>query len=74
MHAPNGGPPTKEMRIATAFNRNHQQNLEGGIVEEEFQTEYVLDRTNTLGDGLIGLSVGCARCHDHKYDPVSQKN
>lgn len=70
----NGGPPTKEMRIATAFNRNHQQNLEGGIVEEEFQTEYVLDRTNTFGDGLIGLSVGCARCHDHKYDPVSQKN
>lgn len=74
MPGPNGGPPTKDMRIATAFNRNHQQNLEGGIVEEEFQTEYVLDRTNTFGDGLIGLSVGCARCHDHKYDPVSQKN
>lgn len=74
MHNRNGGPPTREMRIATAFNRNHQQNMEGGIVEEEFQTEYVLDRANTLGDGLIGLSVGCARCHDHKYDPVSQKN
>ena len=66
--------PTRAMRIATAFNRNHQQNLEGGIVEAEFQREYVLDRTNTLGDGLLGLSVGCARCHDHKYDPVSQKN
>lgn len=74
MPGPRGGPPTKEMRIATAFNRNHQQNMEGGIVEEEFQTEYVLDRANTLGDGLLGLSVSCARCHDHKYDPVSQKN
>jgi hypothetical protein len=74
MRSPTGGPPTKEMQIATAFNRNHQQNMEGGIVEEEFQTEYVLDRANTLGDGLIGLSVGCARCHDHKYDPISQKN
>ena len=66
--------PTKEMIIATAFNRNHQQNMEGGIVEEEFQTEYVIDRTNTFGDGLLGLSVGCARCHDHKFDPLSQKN
>ncbi|WP_373512898.1 DUF1549 domain-containing protein, partial [Persicitalea sp.] len=74
MKNPKGGPPTKEMRIATAFNRNHQQNLEGGIIEEEFQTEYVLDRTNTFGDAFIGLSVGCAKCHDHKYDPISQKN
>ncbi len=64
----------KEMRIATAFNRNHQQNLEGGIIEKEYQTEYVLDRTNTFGDAFIGLSVGCAKCHDHKYDPISQKN
>ncbi|PWJ55007.1 cytochrome c [Dyadobacter jejuensis] len=74
MKGPNEGPPTKEMRIATAFNRNHPQNLEGGIVESEFQTEYVLDRANTVGDGILALSVGCARCHDHKYDPVSQKN
>jgi hypothetical protein len=66
--------PTKDMIVATAFNRNHQQNLEGGIVEEEFQTEYVMDRTNTFGDAFLGISVGCARCHDHKYDPVSQKN
>lgn len=66
--------PTKEMMIATAFNRNHQQNMEGGIVEEEFQTEYVIDRTNTFGDAFLGLSVGCAKCHDHKYDPISQKN
>ena len=74
MKSPAGGPPTKEMRIATAFNRNHQQNMEGGIIEKEFQTEYVLDRTNTFGDAFIGLSVGCAKCHDHKYDPISQKN
>ncbi|MCF8323743.1 MAG: DUF1553 domain-containing protein [Leadbetterella sp.] len=66
--------PTKDMIIATAFNRNHQQNLEGGIVEEEFQTEYVMDHTNTFGDAFLGISVGCARCHDHKYDPISQKN
>ncbi|WP_353720492.1 DUF1553 domain-containing protein [Dyadobacter sp. 676] len=66
--------PTREMRIATAFNRNHQQNMEGGIIEEEFQTEYVVDRTNTFGDAFLGLSVGCAKCHDHKYDPISQKN
>jgi len=66
--------PTKDMIIATAFNRNHQQNMEGGIIEEEFQTEYVMDRTNTFGEAFMALSVGCARCHDHKYDPFSQKN
>lgn len=66
--------PTKDMIIATAFNRNHQQNMEGGIIEEEYQTEYVVDRTNTFGDAFMGLSVGCAKCHDHKFDPISQKN
>ena len=66
--------PTKEMIIATAFNRNHPQNMEGGIIEEEFQTEYVMDRTNTFGEAFLSISVGCARCHDHKYDPVSQEN
>lgn len=65
--------PTKEMLIATAFNRNHQQNMEGGIIEKEFQSEYVVDRTNTLGDAFLGISLGCAKCHDHKYDPISQK-
>lgn len=74
MHGPAGGQPSRDMLIATAFNRNHPQNMEGGIVEEEFQTEYVMDRTNTLGDAFLGLSLGCARCHDHKYDPISQKN
>lgn len=66
--------PTRDMIIATAFNRNHQQNMEGGIVEEEFQTEYVIDRTNTFGTAMLGMSVGCAKCHDHKFDPISQKN
>ncbi|MDZ4709941.1 MAG: DUF1553 domain-containing protein [Saprospiraceae bacterium] len=66
--------PTTEMLIATAFNRNHPQNMEGGIIEIEFQTEYAVDRTNTFGEAFIGLSVGCARCHDHKFDPISHKN
>ncbi|MGI9137766.1 MAG: DUF1553 domain-containing protein [Sediminibacterium sp.] len=66
--------PTQDMIIATAFNRNHPQNMEGGIIEEEFQTEYVMDRTNTFGEAFLSISVGCARCHDHKYDPVSQEN
>lgn len=66
--------PAREMLIATAFNRNHSQNMEGGIIEEEFQAEYVVDRTNTFGDAFLGLSLGCAKCHDHKYDPISQEN
>jgi Protein of unknown function (DUF1553)/Protein of unknown function (DUF1549)/Planctomycete cytochrome C/Concanavalin A-like lectin/glucanases superfamily len=66
--------PTKEMLIATAFNRIHQQNTEGGIIEEEFRVEYVVDRVNTTGVAIMGLPVGCARCHDHKFDPISQKN
>ncbi len=65
---------SKENKIATAFNRIHQQNMEGGIIEEEFQTEYVIDRVNTTGVAVMGLPLGCARCHDHKYDPISQKN
>jgi hypothetical protein len=64
----------KDMIIATAFNRIHQQNMEGGIIEEEFQTEYVIDRVNTAGVAMMGIPLGCARCHDHKYDPISQKN
>ena len=64
---------TQEQRIATGFNRNHMQSQEGGIVAEEYRTEYVVDRVNTLGRAFLGLSVECARCHDHKYDPVSQR-
>ncbi|MDH3650488.1 MAG: DUF1553 domain-containing protein, partial [Saprospiraceae bacterium] len=65
--------PTREQLIATGFNRNHQQNMEGGIVPEEFRVEYVADRTNTLGTAFMGLTMECARCHDHKFDPISQK-
>ncbi|MEM6379753.1 MAG: DUF1553 domain-containing protein, partial [Bacteroidota bacterium] len=63
----------KEQKLATAFNRIHPQNMEGGIIEEEFRVEYVLDRINTTGLALMALTVSCARCHDHKYDPISQK-
>lgn len=66
--------PTKEQLIGTAFNRIHPQNMEGGIVEEEFRVEYVVDRTSTMGQAFMALTLGCARCHDHKYDPISQKN
>jgi cytochrome c553 len=65
--------PTKEQLIATAFNRNHQQNMEGGIVEEEFRVEYVSDRVNTTSTAFMALTAGCAKCHDHKFDPLSQK-
>ena len=64
---------TQEQIIATGFNRNHAQNAEGGIVEEEFRVEYVADRTQTFSTAFLGLTMQCARCHDHKYDPVSQK-
>ena len=66
--------PTRDMLVATAFNRNHQQSQEGGIVDEEYRVEYVADRTNTFGKAFLGLTVECARCHDHKYDPISQKD
>ncbi|MEQ6120163.1 DUF1553 domain-containing protein [Reichenbachiella sp. MALMAid0571] len=64
---------TYEQKLATGFNRNHSINQEGGIVKEEFRVEYVADRTNTLGATVLGLTLECARCHDHKYDPISQK-
>lgn len=65
---------TKEQILATGFNRNHRQNSEAGIVAEEFRVEYVADRTNTLGKAFLGLTLECARCHDHKYDPITQKD
>lgn len=64
---------TKEQILATGFNRNHKITEEGGVIDEEYRVEYVTDRTNTLGRALIGVSVECAKCHDHKYDPISQK-
>ena len=59
--------------IASAFNRNHRGNAEGGIIPEEFQVEYVVDRVDTTATVWLGLTIGCARCHDHKYDPFTQK-
>ena len=63
---------TKEQRLATAFNRHHRQTEEGGSIEEEFRTEYVADRAQTTATAFLGLTMECARCHDHKYDPISQ--
>ncbi|WP_162343249.1 DUF1553 domain-containing protein [Cyclobacterium salsum] len=66
--------PSQESILATAFNRLHKRNSEAGIVFEEYRAEYVADRTNTVGKAILGLSMECARCHDHKYDPISQKD
>ncbi len=65
--------PTLDQRIATGFNRNHRGNGEGGIVPEEYAVEYVIDRVDTTSTVFLGLTAGCARCHDHKYDPIAQK-
>ncbi len=68
--------PKKNMEtiLATGFNRNHKINQEAGIIEEEFRVENVTDRTNTFGKAFLGLTLECAKCHDHKYDPISQKD
>jgi hypothetical protein len=65
---------TKEQKLATAFNRNHPMTAEGGAIEEEYRLNYVWDRAETVGTALMGLTVACARCHDHKFDPISQKD
>jgi hypothetical protein len=66
--------PTLSQRMATAFHRNHRTTAEGGSVEEEFRVEYVADRAETTATVWLGLTMGCARCHDHKYDPITQKD
>ena len=64
---------TLQQRVATGFNRNHPITIEGGIIDEEYRTEYVIDRVTTSAQVWLGMSFLCARCHDHKFDPVSQK-
>ncbi|MFA6545494.1 MAG: DUF1549 domain-containing protein, partial [Limisphaerales bacterium] len=64
---------TLEQKIATGFHRNTQINQEGGIDKEQFRLESVVDRVNTTGAAWLGLTVGCMQCHDHKFDPLSQK-
>jgi hypothetical protein len=65
--------PASDQIVATGFNRNHRLNGEGGIITEEWRVETVIDRVETTGQTWLGLTAGCARCHDHKYDPLSQK-
>ncbi|MBI1318008.1 MAG: DUF1553 domain-containing protein [Candidatus Hydrogenedens sp.] len=63
--------PTVSQRIASGFNRNHMINFEGGIIAEEYRNAYVVDRVNTTGTVWMGLTIGCAQCHTHKYDPIT---
>ncbi len=65
--------PTRDQILATTFNRLHPQKVEGGSVPEEFRIEYVADRTQTVATAIMGLTYECCRCHNHKYDPISQK-
>lgn len=64
----------KEKILATGFLRNHKYTEEGGVIEEEYRVEYLLDKTKTYSKGILGLTAECAQCHDHKYDPISQKD
>ena len=66
--------PSFENLVATGFNRNHKITNEGGVIPEEYRVEYVSDRTNTFATAFLGMTMECAKCHDHKYDPLSQKN
>jgi Protein of unknown function (DUF1553)/Protein of unknown function (DUF1549)/Concanavalin A-like lectin/glucanases superfamily/Planctomycete cytochrome C len=65
--------PTREQRIASGFNRNHMINFEGGAIADEYQVEYVVDRVEATSSAFMGLTMGCARCHSHKFDPISHK-
>lgn len=64
---------TLKQQIATGFCRNHRINSEDGSIPGEWHVENVVDRVDTLGTAILGLTIGCARCHDHKYDPISSK-
>jgi hypothetical protein len=65
---------TLSQKIATGFNRNHRGNAEGGIIPEEYAVEYVVDRVDTTATVWLGLTMACGRCHDHKYDPITQQD
>ena len=65
--------PRVDQRVATGFNRNHRGNGEGGIIPEEYAVEYVVDRVDTTSTVFLGLTLGCARCHNHKFDPFTQR-
>jgi hypothetical protein len=67
---PNG---TRDQKVASGFNRNHMINFEGGAIADEYQVEYVVDRVETTSSAFMGLTMGCARCHSHKYDPITHK-
>src|SRR4029078_1750320 len=65
--------PTREQKIASGFNRNHMINFEGGAIADEYQVEYVVDRVEATSNAFMGLTMGCARCHSHKFDPITHK-
>src|SRR5262245_56377750 len=65
---------TRDQKIASGFNRNHMINFEGGAIAEEYQVEYVMDRVEATSVAFMGLTMGCARCHSHKFDPISHKD
>ena len=64
---------TRDQKLATSFNRQHRQTNEGGSIEKEYRAEYVSDRVNTFGAAFLGITIGCAHCHEHKYDPISHR-
>jgi hypothetical protein len=66
--------PSQSQVIATGFNRNHMINFEGGAIAAEYQNEYIVDRIEATSTTWLGITLGCARCHDHKYDPLRQKD
>lgn len=65
---------SKEQILATGFNRNHKITEEGGVIQEEYRVTYVIDKTNTYSTSVLGITMECAQCHDHRYDPFSQKD
>jgi len=65
---------TVEQKVASGFHRNHMINFEGGAVPEEYHAAYLMDRVNTTSTVWLGLTVACAQCHDHKYDPIRQRD